>query len=124
MATQRPLLPGKDQPVMDNLLNALRADGHTVERTVNLNTVYQQFNARYFTLIGLGGGFNDKERKQLQQEFQLQNLGARVEDIVGPVGRTAQFSAKPSCPPTGARTVDGVTGRGATYSTPAYPPPK
>ncbi|HEX8425380.1 hypothetical protein [Hymenobacter sp.] len=86
METARTLLVGKEQAVMNQLLSALRADGHVVEGTVQLDTVHEDFNACDFTLIGLGGGFNDEERAQLRQGFQLQNPEVRLEDVFGPVG--------------------------------------
>lgn len=86
MKPARALLLGKDLSVMNRLLSALRADGHAVEGTVNWNTAHEDFNARDFTLIGLGGGFTDQERAHLRQGFQLQNPEVRLEDVFGPVG--------------------------------------
>ncbi|MDF7811959.1 hypothetical protein [Hymenobacter sp. YC55] len=97
MKTARALLVGKDQAVLNRLLSALRSDGHAVEGTVMLATVHQDFDARNFTLIGLGAGFNDQERTQLLQGFQLQDPDVRLEDVFGPVGLAQlQFLLSPA----------------------------
>lgn len=97
MKTARALLVGKDQAVMNRLLSALRADGHAVEGTVAWHTAHENFNARDFAFIGLGAGFDDQERAQLRQGFQLQNPQVKLQDIVGPVGLAQlQFLLSPA----------------------------
>ncbi|UOQ64613.1 hypothetical protein [Hymenobacter volaticus] len=97
MKTARALLVGKDPLVMNRLLSALRANGHAVEGTVSWETAHEDFNAHDFTLIGLGGGFNDQERAQLRQGFQLQNPETRLADVFGPVGHAQlQFLLSPA----------------------------
>jgi hypothetical protein len=61
----RLLLLGKRPDVMQRLLADVRAAGFQAEGSTDISTAPQQFDARQFDLIGLGGGVEPHERELL-----------------------------------------------------------
>jgi len=85
MKPPRILLLGKEDSVLTNVLATLQAAGFDAEGTTQFATVHDDFDARNFTLIGLGGAFSDEQRRELRVAFQAQSPTVRVLDLFAPV---------------------------------------
>ncbi|MBC6989505.1 hypothetical protein [Hymenobacter sp. BT491] len=79
------LLLGKRREFMQQLLPQVREAGFYALGSTSLATVHDDFDARDFDVIGLGGWFGPEERARMKETFRRQNPQIVVLDLVGPV---------------------------------------
>lgn len=108
---QRVLLIGRDPLVLETVVRELKQAGLAVSGTNRVAEAAQDFHARDFELIVLGGGVDQATRSALRQAFAEQNPKARLLDAFAPVATRQILAALKTPAPEPAVDLDAYFAR-------------